>query len=82
MRNKCLLALGRQIRQMRERKGLSQEEFAAEAGLDRGYYGGTERGERNVAAANLIRIAIALGVEVSQLFPSLATLRRLGGASQ
>src|SRR5258708_9525306 len=78
MRNKRLVALGRQIRQLRESKGVSQEEFAADAGLDRGYYGGVERGERNVAARNLIKIAMALGVEVGQLFPKLASLRRSG----
>ena len=82
MRNRRLLALGRQIRVLREQRGLSQEGFAAEAGLDRGYYGGVERGERNVAALNLIKIAAALGVEVGRLFPSVAALRRLGGASQ
>jgi transcriptional regulator with XRE-family HTH domain len=79
MKNKRLLALGRQIRQLREQKGLSQEAFAAEAGLDRGYYGGVERGERNIAALNLIKIAVTLRIEVGQLFPELAALRRLGG---
>jgi transcriptional regulator with XRE-family HTH domain len=82
MKNERLLALGRQIRQLREQKGLSQEAFAAEAGLDRGYYGGVERGERNIAARNLIKIAITLKIEVGQLFPELAALRRLGGNSK
>jgi transcriptional regulator with XRE-family HTH domain len=82
MKNERLLALGRQIRQLREQKGLSQEAFAAEAGLDRGYYGGVERGERNIAALNLIKIAITLKIEVGQLFPELAALRRLGGNSK
>jgi len=78
MQNKRLLAVGRQIRQLREARGASQEEFAADAGLDRGYYGGVERGERNIAALNLIKIAIALEVEVGQLFPKLATFRGSG----
>jgi transcriptional regulator with XRE-family HTH domain len=82
MKNERLLALGRQIRQLREQKGLSQEAFAAEAGLVRGYYGGVERGERNIAARNLIKIAITLKIEVGQLFPELAALRRLGGNSK
>lgn len=55
---------------------MSQEEFAALADLDRAYYGGIERGERNVAVLNLIKIAVALGVEVGRLFPTLAVLRR------
>lgn len=64
-----LAALGAQIRELRRAKGYAQEEFANEVGLDRSYYGGIERGERNVAALNLIRIARALGVDVGELFP-------------
>ena len=64
-----LVALGKQIRTLRSDKGYAQEEFANEVGLDRSYYGGIERGERNVAALNLIRIAKKLGVQVGELFP-------------
>lgn len=77
MKDKRLVALGIQIRQLREASKISQEEFAAQAGLDRAYYGGIERGERNVAALNLVRIALALGVEAGDLFPKLSALRRL-----
>ena len=68
--------LGQQIRRLREEKNLSQEEFAGLAGIDRAYYGGIERGERNVAAINIIKIANALNVEVGELFPALSALRR------
>ena len=71
-----LLALGKQIRKLREQSGLSQEAFASEAGLDRAYYGGVERGERNIASINLIQIAATLGVEVRDLFPSMKTLKK------
>lgn len=64
-----LVALGKHIRELRSEKGYAQEEFANEVGLDRSYYGGIERGERNVAALNLIKIAKALGVQVGELFP-------------
>ena len=76
MKNRRLALLGKQIRRLREEKAVSQEEFAALANLDRAYYGGIERGERNVAVLNLIKIAVALGVEAGELFPSLTTLRR------
>ena len=76
VKNPRLALLGQQIRRLREEKGLSQEEFAGLANLDRAYYGGIERGERNVAALNLIKIALALGVEVGELFPPLPALRR------
>jgi len=64
-----LAALGKHIRRLREARGFSQEGFAAAAGLDRAYYGGIERGERNVAALNLMRIARTLDVDVGELFP-------------
>ena len=68
-KNAALVALGNQIRKVREGRGISQEDFAAKAGIDRSYYGSVERGERNVAALNLMRIAVALEVEVGELFP-------------
>ncbi|HUJ11611.1 MAG TPA: helix-turn-helix transcriptional regulator [Verrucomicrobiae bacterium] len=79
MKNPKLVALGQQIRRLREAKNLSQEEFAGLAGIDRAYYGGIERGERNVAALNLMRIADALEVGVGRLFPPRSTFRRAKG---
>ena len=63
-----LIALGKRIRELRAERGYSQESFAAEVGLDRSYMGSVERGERNVAALNLIRIARALQVQIGELF--------------
>lgn len=65
---------GINIRELRKSEGFSQESFADEAGLDRTYMGGVERGERNLATLNLIRIAAALEVEVGALFPPINTL--------
>ncbi len=76
MNNSTLIAIGRKIRAHREKRGLSQEEMADLAGLDRAYYGGIERGERNVASVNLVKIASALKLEVGDLFPSIASLRK------
>jgi len=77
MRKKPLLPVGERIRALREQAGFSQEEFAEIAGLDRAYYGGVERGERNIAAINLIRIAVALKIEVGELFPEQAELIKI-----
>lgn len=42
--------------------------------MARAYFGGVERGERNIAALNLIKIAEALEVEVGELFPGTEKL--------
>lgn len=73
----ALIKLGENIRELRKLKNLSQEAFADEAGLDRTYLGGLERGERNVATLNLIKIACALNVEIGVLFPPLQTLKKI-----
>jgi len=73
----ALVALGQQIRKVRQTRGISQEDFAARAGLGRSYYGGVERGERNAAALNLMKIAAALGVEAGELFPRVAVFDAL-----
>jgi transcriptional regulator with XRE-family HTH domain len=73
----ALIALGQQIRRVRRERGFSQEGFANAVGLDRSYYGAVERGERNIAALNLMRIAAALEVEVGELFPKAQVFRNL-----
>jgi len=75
--NPLLLTIGDKIRILRKTTNLSQEDFATKAGMDRSYYGGIERGERNVSALNLVRIANALGCEVGDLFPSKEELKNL-----
>jgi transcriptional regulator with XRE-family HTH domain len=61
-RARDLSALGEVIRSLRRKRRLSQEGLAHEAGLDRTYIGGIERGERNPSFLSLLRILRALGV--------------------
>jgi transcriptional regulator with XRE-family HTH domain len=63
-----VVVLGKRIRAHRLRTGLSQEKFAARAGLDRTYYAGIERGERNPSVKQLAKIATALEVPIGALF--------------
>jgi transcriptional regulator with XRE-family HTH domain len=65
-----LVDLGVAIRSARRGMGLSQEALAAEAGLDRSYMGGIERGEHNLTAMNLLKIAAALDIRPSKLLSS------------
>ena len=62
---------GQRVRELRRAKGLSQEAFAADCGLDRTYMGGIERGERNLALRNIELIAKTLGVSLSELMRGL-----------
>ncbi len=59
---------GHRVRELREAKGLSQEELAFIAGVHRTYLGGIERGERNPSLKNIAAIAKALKVSLSELF--------------
>jgi transcriptional regulator with XRE-family HTH domain len=65
-KNKYLVELGKKIKQVRKQKGLSQEQLALKAEIDRSYMGGIERGERNVTFLTLVKIAICLGCEVAE----------------
>lgn len=60
---------GRRLRELRQARGLSQEELAFRAGVHRTYVSSAERGERNVSLVNIERLAKALEVEISDLFP-------------
>ena len=54
--------IGPAIRLLRERAGISQEELAARADLDRTYVSGVERSRRNPTVRSLISLADALNV--------------------
>lgn len=50
------------VRRYRKALGVSQQDFAYDIEMDRTYFGGIERGERNVAIDNIERIAIGLKI--------------------
>jgi transcriptional regulator with XRE-family HTH domain len=59
--------VGRNLRALREERGLSQEAFAGVVGVHRTYMGGLERGERNLTLRSLERIAELADVAVMDL---------------
>ena len=61
--------VGARVRNLREKRGWSQEQLGFRADLHRNYIGGIERGERNVGLVNLGKLAKALGVRPCQLLP-------------
>jgi transcriptional regulator with XRE-family HTH domain len=57
----------RNLREIRVKQGLSQEELADIAGLHRTYVGSVERGERNISIDNMERLASALKINIQDL---------------
>lgn len=62
-----LQGLGSRIRDQRKRIGLTQEQLALVANVDRSYYGAVERGERNITFTVLCRLCQALRCDVAAL---------------
>lgn len=62
-----LLALGAEIRRHRKAQGLSQEDLAGLAGLNRNYIGFLERAERSPRVVIIFRVAKALEIHPSEL---------------
>lgn len=55
--------LGVNVRMQRKLKGMTQEELAHEAGMERSYVSDLERGTRNPSVRALGRLAAALNIE-------------------
>ena len=60
-----LLKLGRRIKASRKMLGWSQKDFSRQCGLDRSYFGGVERGERNVTFSSLCQICTGLDCDIA-----------------
>lgn len=60
---------GKRLREVRTKKGVSQEALAHKAGLHRTYVSSVERGERNITILNIYRLAKALQVKPAELLP-------------
>jgi transcriptional regulator with XRE-family HTH domain len=60
--------MGTNVRALRQSLGLSQEELAFRAELDRTYISQIERGVSNPSMLVLLKISNALGVELPELF--------------
>jgi len=55
--------VGRNLREHRETRGLSQEAFAEVLGVHRTYMGAIERGERNLTLRSVERIAAKADID-------------------
>lgn len=61
------MKFGQIIRELRLKRGMSQESLAERAALHRNYIGGIERGERNVSLRNILKLSAALRVKPGKL---------------
>ncbi len=65
------MILGKRIRELRRKRGFSQESFADHCRLHRTYMGGIERGEHNLTIQTALTIARGLGMTLSKLLSGI-----------
>ena len=59
--------VGRNVRRLRESRGMTQEQLAFEARIDLTYVGGIERGRRNPSLMVMAWLGVALEAELKEL---------------
>ena len=70
-----LVAFGRRLRTLRLERGLSQEQLADLAQLDRTYVSGCETGRRNATIRTICRLSGALQVDPAALVSDRCRMR-------
>jgi len=66
--------IGLRIKELRKAKGLSQEQLALKAEIDRTYMASVENGKRNVAVINIEKIIVALDESFESFFKGFKNL--------
>lgn len=61
-------AVGKRVKELRNKIGISQEELADNAQLDRTYITSVECGKRNISIVNIEKLANALNVTLKEFF--------------
>lgn len=59
-------SIAKVLRQVREKRGISQESLSFEAGLHRTYISQLERGLKGVTVKTLLKITEALDIEIDE----------------
>ena len=59
--------VGRNVKRVRQQKGLTQEQLAELSGFSQQYISGLEQGRRNPTVVSLYELATALGVSHMEL---------------
>ncbi len=67
-----LVKFGNKVKAERQKRQLSQEQFAEKVGVHRTYIGMIERAEKNITLTNVARIAAALEISIDELFKDMS----------
>jgi XRE family transcriptional regulator, regulator of sulfur utilization len=59
--------LGQRVRELRKRRGLSQESLGSQSALSGKFIGEVERGEKSISIDSLYKVSVALRVPLSLL---------------
>ena len=62
------ILVGKRVKELRNKLGISQEELADLACLDRTYVTSVECGRRNISIVNIDKLAKALKVSLAEFF--------------
>lgn len=62
------ILVGKRVKELRNKLGISQEELADIVGLDRTYITSVECGKRNISIVNIEKLSIALKVTLPEFF--------------
>ena len=71
--------VGRNMKRIRVSKGVSQEQLAFDANVDRSYLGGIERCDENPSVDTLDKIAAILGIALADLFQPIGPEGEVAG---
>ena len=80
VKNVELLTLGLRIRASRKVLGCTQQQFSRNCGLDRSYFGGVERGKRNMTFSVLCQICDSLSCDIATVTKGIPHLHTVGGS--
>lgn len=67
--SKLLIKLGRNIREVREDKNMTQEQISLDAGIEMSYFSKIERGEANPSLEIIYAIIRALNIKSHEILP-------------
>lgn len=61
------MTTGKRIREIREKRGLTQEELAKKAGMSKGFLSDVENDKTNIGSQGILKLANELGASVDYL---------------